>query len=334
VTAAAQGRNRPIPGVATPTGTHVDGQQNAHFHVRPITRKHQRSDTAFQMAARERARLFIRERTLCCTAGPALRNIPKSHLIGSNHSLIIANMLRLRIDLRCHPVNAVETASRTLPRCRRKLRLEGCGLVCAARVPDAGNTVRPLIEMKGTVKDEARNWIERLFESILWNSRFLTLVAVVASLIAAIVMFFVAASDVLGLFSLARQYSNNVLNVPEHLAMRARIVASVAQSVDGFLFALVLIIFALGIYELFIGHFISHIEAGEERELAQRLLVVRSLDDLKEKLAKIIFLILIVRYFEYALDTNISTPSELLSLAAGIVFIAIAIWFTTRKEAP
>ena len=120
--------------------------------------------------------------------------------------------------------------------------------------------MRPLIEMKGTVKDEARNWIERLFESVLWNSRFLTLVAVVASLLGAIVMFFVAASDVLGLFSLARQYSNNALTVPEHLALRARIVASIAQSVDGFLFALVLIIFALGIYELFIGHFISHIE--------------------------------------------------------------------------
>jgi uncharacterized membrane protein YqhA len=62
--------------------------------------------------------------------------------------------------------------------------------------------------------------------------------------------------------------------------------------------------------------------------------VIRSLDDLKEKLAKIIFLILIVRYFEYALDTNISTASDLLSLAPGIVLIAIAIWFTKRKETP
>ncbi len=188
--------------------------------------------------------------------------------------------------------------------------------------------------MKATVKDESRRWIERLFENILWNSRFLTLVAVVASLIGAIVMFFVAASDVLGLFSLAWQYGNHALSAAEHLAMRARIVASIAQFVDGFLFALVLIIFAMGIYELFIGHFIRHIEAAAERELAQRILVIRSLDDLKEKLAKIIFLILIVRYFEYALDTDISTPGDLLSLAAGIVFIAIAIWFTKPRETP
>jgi len=176
--------------------------------------------------------------------------------------------------------------------------------------------------------------IQRLFESILWNSRFLTLIAVIASLLGALVMFYVAATDVLELFGSVRQYSGHALTAAEHHAMRTRIITNVAEFVDEFLFALVLILFALGIYELFIGHFIRHIEAAEERELAQRILVIRSLDDLKEKLAKIIFLILIVRYFEYALDTDISTASDLLSLAAGIVFIAIAIWFTKPRETP
>ena len=71
-----------------------------------------------------------------------------------------------------------------------------------------------------------------------------------------------------------------------------------------------------------------------DSEIAQRILVIHSLDDLKEKLAKVIFLILIVRYFEYALDTDIATPRDLLSLAAGIVFIAIAIWFTKPRDKP
>jgi uncharacterized membrane protein YqhA len=172
--------------------------------------------------------------------------------------------------------------------------------------------------------------IERLFESVLWNSRFLTLVAVIASLIGALVMFYVAASDVLDLFGTVRQYSDHALPAAAHHALRAKIVASVAQFVDGFLFALVLIIFALGIYELFIGR----IDSAEDSEIAQRILVIHSLDDLKEKLAKVIFLILIVRYFEYALDTDIATPRDLLSLAAGIVFIAIAIWFTKPRDKP
>ena len=171
--------------------------------------------------------------------------------------------------------------------------------------------------------------LERLFENILWNSRFLTLVAVIASLIGALVMFYVSATDVLDLFGAVRQYSH-ALSAAEHHALRAKIIANVAQLVDGFLFALVLIIFALGIYELFI----DRIEAAEGSEVAQRILVIHSLDDLKEKLAKVIFLILIVRYFEYALDTDIVTPRDLLSLAAGIVFIAIAIWFTKSRDKP
>jgi uncharacterized membrane protein YqhA len=172
--------------------------------------------------------------------------------------------------------------------------------------------------------------IQRLFESILWNSRFLTLIAVIASLLGALVMFYVAATDVLDLFGSVRQYSGHALTAAEHHAMRTRIITNVAEFVDEFLFALVLILFALGIYEVFIGR----IESIEDNEIAQRILVIQSLDDLKEKLAKVIFLILIVRYFEYALDTDIGTPRDLLSLAAGIVFIAIAIWFTKPRDKP
>ncbi len=170
--------------------------------------------------------------------------------------------------------------------------------------------------------------LERFFEDLLWNSRFLTLIAVVASLIGALVMFAVAGLDVLSLFGQVAQYASHALSDAQHHALRAKIVANVAQFIDGFLFALVLIIFALGIYELFIGR----IDAAEHSELAERILVIHSLDELKDKLAKVIFLILIVRYFEYALDTEINTPLELLSLAAGILFIAVAIFLTKPKE--
>jgi uncharacterized membrane protein YqhA len=38
--------------------------------------------------------------------------------------------------------------------------------------------------------------IERFFEKLLWNSRLVTLVAVFASLIVALVMFYIATADV------------------------------------------------------------------------------------------------------------------------------------------
>jgi uncharacterized membrane protein YqhA len=167
--------------------------------------------------------------------------------------------------------------------------------------------------------------IERLFESVLWNSRLVTIVAVLASLVAALIMFFVATTDVVYLVGDVVHYPGLEATAREHL--HVSIVAHVAEIVDGYLFAAILIIFALGLYELFI----SKIDAIELSEVASRLLLIRSLDDLKERLAKVVFLILIVRYFQYALDATISAPLDLLYLAVGIALIALSLYLTNRR---
>ncbi len=104
-------------------------------------------------------------------------------------------------------------------------------------------------------------------------------------------------------------------------------VAKIAGVIDGYLFATIMLIFAMGLYELFI----SKIEVAEDNELAQRILLIRSIDDLKDRLAKVIFLVLIVKYFEYALHVSYDTPLALLQLALGILLIAAALWLTGRK---
>ena len=167
--------------------------------------------------------------------------------------------------------------------------------------------------------------VERFFVGVLWNSRLVVIAAVVASLIGAIAMFIVAGKDALNVIGLVGAYLQS--DGDEH-ALRGKIVARVAEFIDGLLFAAVQIIFALGLYELFIGK----IEAAESSELAQRLLLIESIDDLKERLAKVIFLILIVRYFEYALETPIQTATDLVSLAVGIALIALGIFLTKPKS--
>jgi uncharacterized membrane protein YqhA len=61
------------------------------------------------------------------------------------------------------------------------------------------------------------------------------------------------------------------------------------------------------------------------------VLLVRNLDDLKERLAKVVFLILLVRYFEYALELPVQTPTDLLYLAVGIGIVAFAIFIASRR---
>jgi uncharacterized membrane protein YqhA len=93
--------------------------------------------------------------------------------------------------------------------------------------------------------------LETFFGRVLWNSRYLALIAVVASLIGAIVMFVVSGVDAIGIIGAGFRYATSDPNL--HHALRGKIVASIAEFVDGFLFALVLIIFALGLYELSSG---------------------------------------------------------------------------------
>jgi uncharacterized membrane protein YqhA len=156
----------------------------------------------------------------------------------------------------------------------------------------------------------------------------LALIAVVASLIGALVMFVVSGVDAIGVIGAGFKYATSDPNA--HHALRGKIVASIAEFVDGFLFALVLIIFALGLYELFVGK----ITQAEDSELAERLLLVRSLDDLKSRLSSVIFLILIVRYFEYALEATIDTSLDLLYLAVGIALVALGLFLTKKKHDP
>jgi uncharacterized membrane protein YqhA len=170
--------------------------------------------------------------------------------------------------------------------------------------------------------------LERLFERFLWASRLLTLIAVLASLVLALVMFYIATVDVVGLAKDVTHYAALADEVRRHT--HASIVAHVAEIVDGYLFATILIIFALGLYELFI----SKIDAIENSDVAPRVLLIRTLDDLKERLAKVVFLILIVRYFQYALESEVGSPLDLLYLAVGIALVAVSLYLTQGKHGP
>ncbi len=167
--------------------------------------------------------------------------------------------------------------------------------------------------------------IEELFERTLWGSRLVVLVAVIASFLVALLMFYVATADSVMLVYRAVGYAA-IHDEAVHKTLHAFILATIAEIVDGYLFATILIIFALGLYELFI----SKIDAAERSNLASGILVIRTLDDLKERLAKVVFLILIVRYFEYALQAPIDTPLDLLYLAIGIALIALSLYLSGK----
>src|SRR5688572_264767 len=172
--------------------------------------------------------------------------------------------------------------------------------------------------------------IERGFESLLWSSRLVVLIAVLGSLVVALAMFYVASMDVLYLLTHLRDYGDLTMTVDARAELRGQTVAHVVEVVDGYLLAAIMLIFSLGLYELFV----SRIDIAEGSEFAERLLLIRSLDDLKDRLAKVVLLILVVKFFEYALGLPIRGSLDLLYLALGIVAVAAALALSNKTKNP
>jgi uncharacterized membrane protein YqhA len=172
------------------------------------------------------------------------------------------------------------------------------------------------------------NQVEKLFETALWNSRLVVLLAVVASLLTAFVMFYVASVDAWYLITHLFEYSSEGLKGAERAAMRNEIVTHVVEIIDGFLLATVLLIFSLGLYELFI----SKIDQAKQSETESNVLLINNLDDLKNRLAKVILMILIVKFFEHALSMQFDSALNLLAFAGGIALIGLALYLSHAGE--
>ena len=172
-------------------------------------------------------------------------------------------------------------------------------------------------------------YIERLFESILWNSRFVALAAVVGSLAASLALFYVTTADVVFLVAHAAGYADGALSAEARGILREDTVTHVVEVVDGYLLATVMLIFALGIYELFV----SDIDAARTGKTSSKILVIESLDDLKTRLAKVILMILIVTLFAKALKMELREPLHLLFFGASIALVGLALYLTHAAEA-
>ncbi len=169
-----------------------------------------------------------------------------------------------------------------------------------------------------------------LFEKMLWSSRFSVLAAVLASLLTSLAMFYMATVDSIMMISHLGDYIDPELTTEARAVLRASTVTHVVEIIDGYLLATVLLIFALGLYELFISKI--DVAEGEDAKLAGNVLVIRSLDDLKNRLAKVILMILIVKFFEHAIGMKYEDPLSLLYLSGGIALVGLALYLTHASE--
>ena len=160
----------------------------------------------------------------------------------------------------------------------------------------------------------------RIFEGFLFGLRFVTFFAVIGSMMASIILFVTSSIQVYkGVLEFFHKFGHFENGSIEHL------VATFVASIDGYLFATVLIIFSMGIYELFINKIDPVNKALDSRP---SWLKINSIDDLKSSLGKVILMILIVSFFEHSLNVHYETVSDLLLFGVGILLISAALYLT------
>jgi uncharacterized membrane protein YqhA len=91
---------------------------------------------------------------------------------------------------------------------------------------------------------------------------------------------------------------------------------------------IVLLIFGFGVYELFI----SEIDFAKGK-FAESTLKIKSLDQLKNKIIKVIIIVLIVKFFEkiLKLTPQFTSPNDILIFSASILAICLGYFLINRN---
>ena len=164
---------------------------------------------------------------------------------------------------------------------------------------------------------------EDKFESILWNLRYVVILAVILSVLASITLFIIGSWDILHSIVFQNPLTNNNISHNNDLLFK------IISSIDLFLIGIVLLIFGFGVYELFI----SEIDIAKDK-FSDSTLKINSLDQLKNKIIKVVIIVLIVKFFEkiLKLTPNFNTPQDLLLLSVSILAICLGFFYLINKK--
>ena len=166
--------------------------------------------------------------------------------------------------------------------------------------------------------------MEKVFESSLWASRFMVILAVIFGLIGAVTLFIVASFDV---YDTAKYVITTYLSHAHPHNFHEDVVGGIIGAVDLYLIGVVMLLFSFGLYELFISDIdVAKDEDGEDN----KILAIHSLDQLKDKISKVIVMVLVVSFFQQVGHTEYHGALEMLYFALSITAVAVGLFFLNK----
>jgi uncharacterized membrane protein YqhA len=153
-------------------------------------------------------------------------------------------------------------------------------------------------------------------EKILWNFRYITLLAVVLSILSSITLILLGSWEILQAITFYNPLFDSSISSNNELLFK------IISSIDLFLIGIVLLIFGFGIYELFV----SEIDFADSK-FNDSTLKIKDLDQLKNKIIKVIIIVLIVKFFEKTLKYSETFTSSIDFLYFGLSILTICLGF-------
>ncbi len=178
------------------------------------------------------------------------------------------------------------------------------------------------MDEKGIKEVHEQSSLERVGEKLLWSTRYIVLFSVVSSVLASIILFLV------GSYEIAHTIYLQVYNLLNGNEYHEELLVGIIAGIDLYLISVVLMIFGFGIYELFI----SKIDIARNN-VDITILEIENLDELKQKIIKVIIMVLIVNFFERILKMPYESPMDLLWFAISVLALSIGIYLV-RKDDP
>ena len=172
------------------------------------------------------------------------------------------------------------------------------------------------------------DWLKRAFEKVLWNGRLVVLFAVITSVLAGMVLFCVIGIESLRVLLNILHYADPTMALDQREAILRQSILREIALIDGYLLGAFMFIFGFGLYELFLADF----QEARASQASGRILRIKSLDDLKTRLGKVILIILVVEIFKDAFEIKAESPLDLLYVAATIALIGLALYLTRGSE--
>ena len=173
--------------------------------------------------------------------------------------------------------------------------------------------------------EDEQSFIERVFESALWKSRYVVVAGVIFAVFSAVALFLIGSYEIV--MALLDHTPLSVSDWSSNTHGHSTLLVKIIGAVDLYLIGVVLMIFGFGIYELFI----SKIDIAR-KDTNVTILEIENLDELKNKIIKVIIMVLIVSFFERVLEMQYSSPLDMLYFALSIFSLSFGVYLINKNN--